>query len=98
MLVWIIPAGLILVRLVCFHDGAAGNLAARVAGRLTHEIIGLAVDDDGPSHDVFYGEAFVIEGKPGIARISQKGRQVAGVTRVGGACGIIMIPGISEIV
>lgn len=56
------------------------------------------MDDNGSAYNFIQSKSFIIKGGPGVALISHKRQQVAGMIRVGGLPGIVMVSCMLEVV
>ncbi len=83
---------------LCRPDFPAGNHRAGISGGLGGKVIGMRVDNDVFSGYFFYIEAFVVEGRPGVALISEKREQIACVAGVGLVCRVEVAVDMGEIV
>ena len=79
-------------------DDATGDFSAGIAGGLCQKIVRHGVDDDGSSQNLINGEAFVIKRGPCIAPVGKKGKEIAGMVRMGLTVRIIMISGVGKII
>lgn len=86
MVPWLLP----------FTDHAAGDFLSGIAGWLSVEIVGIAVNDYGPSDYLMHRKAVGSKGQICISLALHEWRQVTGMFRMGMSCGIIMAFGSGE--
>ena len=79
-------------------DHPAGDHFPGIAGGLAGEIIGVSVDNDGPSDDILDLDPVVIECSPGITMAGKQRGQVSGVVRMRAARWIKVAACVREII
>ena len=89
------PSPLTIVRL-CSANHAAGDLISRVTRRLCPKVIGTAVDDDGPTNDVFDTETVCHHRQLGRPSTGKQRWEIPRVQRVIPVIWIIVAVGIGK--
>lgn len=79
---------------IVFGNDAAADLVAGVSGRLCGEVVGYAVDDQRTADDLRQFKAVGIKSAVGVAPVTEKRGQVAGMLRMRQPAGIVVRAGL----